>query len=110
MKNNRKSFSLLLFVLFFIGISVKAQLSVSINNKAIQIQSEKYTYSFTPSFTILYSATDPGMMMKPLNIKSLSYNVLTWTMSVSRRAFKQPVSVMLATLPSLTFLLPQNLF
>ena len=86
MKNNRKSFSLLLFVLFFVGISVKAQLFVSVDSKAIQIQSEKTTYSFTPIFTILYSATDPDMMMKPLNIKSLSYNVLTWKVKDSSKA------------------------
>ncbi len=86
MKNSLKSFSLLLFIYLTIGMSVKAQLSVSIENKAIQIQSEKNTYSFTPSFTILYSATDPGMMMKPVNIKTVSYNVLTWKVKDSSKA------------------------
>jgi len=86
MKNCRKIFSLVFLIHLSIGLSVKAQLSVSVNSKAIQIQSEKTTYSFTPSFTILYSATDPGMMMKPLNMKSLSYNVLTWTVKDSSKA------------------------
>ena len=82
----RKSFSLFLLIQLSVGISAKAQLSISIDNKAIQIQSEKTAYSFTPSFTILYNATDPGMMMKPVNIKTVSYNVLTWTVKDSSKA------------------------
>ncbi|MFM2232904.1 MAG: hypothetical protein RJB31_1605, partial [Bacteroidota bacterium] len=86
MKHIEKSFALFLLIHLTIGMSVKAQLSVSINNNAIQIQSGKGTYSFSPSFTVLYNATDPDMMMKPLNIKSLSYNVLTWKVKDSSKA------------------------
>jgi hypothetical protein len=86
MNTMRKSLSLFLLIQLSVGISAKAQLSISVDNKAIQIQSEKTAYSFTPSFTILYSAADPGMMMKPVNIKTVSYNVLTWTVKDSSKA------------------------
>ena len=86
MKHIEKSFALFLLIHLSVGVSVKAQLSVGIDNNAIQIQSGKGTYSFSPSFTVLYNATDPDMMMKPLNIKSLSYNVLTWKVKDSSKA------------------------
>jgi hypothetical protein len=86
MKHIEKSFALFLLIHLSVGVSVKAQLAVGIDNNAIQIQSGKGTYSFSPSFTVLYNATDPDMMMKPVNIKTVSYNVLTWKVKDSSKA------------------------
>ena len=86
MNTIRKFLSLFLLIQLSFGISLKAQLSVNIENKSIQIQSGKTYYSFTPTFTVLYNATDPDMMMKPVNIKTVSYNVLTWKVKDSSKA------------------------
>ena len=82
----RKSFYLFLLIQLSVGISAKGQLSVKIENSTIQIQSGNTNYSFTPTFTVLYNATDPDMMLKPMNIKNLSYNVLTWKVKDSSKA------------------------
>ena len=86
MNKLRNFFSLILLFHLSFGISVKAQLSVKIENRTIQIQSGERNYSFSPSFTVLYNATDPDMMMKPVNIKTVSYNVLTWRVKDSSKA------------------------
>ena len=82
----RKSIYLFLLIQLSVGISAKGQLSVKIENSTIQIQSGNTNYSFTPTFTVLYNATDPDMMLKPMNIKNLSYNVLTWKVKDSSKA------------------------
>lgn len=82
----RKSLSLFLLIQLSVGLSVMAQLSIIVDNKAIQILSGKTYYSFSPSFTVLYNDTDPDMMLKPVNIKTVSYNVLTWKVKDSSKA------------------------
>lgn len=52
----------------------------------IRIKSEQRSYTFTPSFVVLYNATDPGMALKPAGIKKVEYNVLTWKVQDSSRA------------------------
>ena len=86
MNNNRKYLATLLLFHLSFAISVKAQLPVKIENGTIQIESKNTNYSFTPTFTVLYNATDPDMMMKPVNIKAVSYNVLTWKVKDSSKA------------------------
>lgn len=86
MNNKKKLFSLFLLVHFSTGTTVKAQLSVNIENETIQIQSGRSSYPFRASFTVLYNATDPDMALKPVNIKTVSYNVLTWKVKDSSKA------------------------
>ncbi|KAA2243888.1 hypothetical protein F0L74_12395 [Chitinophaga agrisoli] len=48
------------------------------------------TYTFTPSFVVLYNAADPGMALKPAGIKKVAYNVLTWKVTDTSKAdFRQ---------------------
>ncbi|HEX6428780.1 MAG TPA: hypothetical protein VF008_13890 [Niastella sp.] len=58
-------------------------------NKVV-ITRAQHAYTFSPSFVVLYNATDPGMALKPAGIKKVDYNVLTWKVSDSTKAdFKQ---------------------
>lgn len=86
MRKTNKYNSTFLFMLLFTCLSVQAQLSVRIDKKAITIRSGNAAYTFYPTFTVLYNPTDPGMALKPLNIKNVSYNVLTWKVTDSSKA------------------------
>jgi hypothetical protein len=67
-----------------------AQVSVPAGQNNIVIRSRQHNYSFSPSFVVLYNATDPGMALKPAGIKKVDYNVLTWKVKDSSKAdFKQ---------------------
>lgn len=80
MKNGTYSLSLLFFSL--IGTGTKAQVRLSANKQHIEISN----YSFTPTFSVLYNATDPAMALKPAGIKKVEYNVLTWKVTDSTKA------------------------
>jgi hypothetical protein len=59
-------------------------------SKDIQVTAAGRSYTFAPSFVVLYNATDPAMALKPAGIKKVSYNVLTWKAADSSKAeFKQ---------------------
>lgn len=83
------------YCLLFLSVTIPAtgsfaQVNVSVGKKDILIKSGKRSYTFTPSFTILYNAADPGMALKPAGLKKVEYNVLTWKVSdSSRNDFKQ---------------------
>lgn len=66
--------------------AAKAQVSVPAGQSDIIIRSGQRSYAFTPSFVVLYNATDPGMALKPSGIKKVEYNVLTWKVKDSSRA------------------------
>ncbi|QEC45964.1 hypothetical protein FSB84_16375 [Pseudobacter ginsenosidimutans] len=54
------------------------------------IKSGKRSYGFSPAFTVLYNATDPGMALKPAGLKKVEYNVLTWKVTdSSKNDFRQ---------------------
>jgi len=55
-----------------------AQARLSADKAAVDITVAGKHYLFNPSFLILYNEQDPGMALKPGNIKKVSYNVLTW--------------------------------
>jgi hypothetical protein len=81
---------LLLLVLSLPVASLRSQVSIPAGRTDIVIRSGKQSYTFTPSFTILYNASDPGMALKPAGLKKVEYNVLTWKVSdSSRNDFKQ---------------------
>ncbi len=86
MKIINKSSTLFLLIQLSLWISVKAQLSVVVENKTIQVQSGKLSYPFEPFFNVLYNTADPDMALKPVNIKTVSYNVLTWKVKDSSKA------------------------
>lgn len=70
--------------------TVNAQQQVAVNQRDIVINAADHQYVFTPSFVVLYNATDPGMALKPAGIKKVEYNVLTWKVADSTKAdFKQ---------------------
>lgn len=67
-----------------------AQVSVSTGKTDIILKSGKKSYTFAPSFTILYNAADPGMALKPAGLRKVEYNVLTWKVTdSSKNDFKQ---------------------
>lgn len=68
-----------------VGIS-QAQVSIPAGQSNVIIKSGQRTYTFSPSFVVLYNATDPGMALKPAGIKKVEYNVLTWKVQYSSRA------------------------
>lgn len=69
-----------------LAASAQAQVTVPAGQTSIAIRSGQQTYTFSPSFTILYNATDPGMALKPAGIKKVEYNVLTWKVKDSSKA------------------------
>ncbi len=64
----------------------QAQVSVPGGQTNVIIKSGQRNYTFSPSFVVLYNATDPGMALKPAGIKKVEYNVLTWKVQDSTRA------------------------
>ncbi|MBO9636019.1 MAG: hypothetical protein J7578_23150, partial [Chitinophagaceae bacterium] len=85
--------TLYFFLLLMAALQVDraaSQVSMSANGKDILVKTGKRSYSFTPTFTVLYNATDPGMALKPAGLKKVEYNVLTWKVTdSSRNDFKQ---------------------
>lgn len=77
----------------------RAQLSCHIakDQQAIEIRSGNKTYRFSPQFTILYNAADPGMALKPANIKQVPYNVLTWKVTDPAKADYKAAKISEAT-------------
>lgn len=63
-----------------------AQVSIPAGQANVIIKSGQHSYTFSPSFTILYNAGDPGMALKPAGIKKVEYNVLTWKVQDSTKA------------------------
>jgi hypothetical protein len=57
------------------------------------ILSDQRSYSFSPSFTILFNESDPDMALKPLNLPNLAYNVLTWKVADSSKADFVPKNI-----------------
>lgn len=90
MKGIQFRYSLLLLmacVAFEQGFS---QVSVSAASLDMVVKSGQRAYSFSPRFTVLYNAADPGMALKPSGLKKVEYNVLTWKVTdSSRNDFKQ---------------------
>lgn len=85
----RKSIIVTGFTLF-LSITGIAQVKLNTDQKSIEIKAADRIYTFLPEFTVLYSATDPGMALKPAGLKKVSYNVPTWKTSDSTLAdFKQ---------------------
>ncbi|MCH5598398.1 hypothetical protein [Niabella ginsengisoli] len=73
-----------------IGLPGLTQVRYNEKNNSIEIRSGSKVYSFLPEFVVLYSSKDPGLALKPAEIKKVSYNVPTWTVTDSMLAdFKQ---------------------
>lgn len=90
MKRLQFQYYLLLFIAALYVENAVSQVSIAANRRDIVIKSGKRSYIFTPSFTVLYNATDPGMALKPAGLKKVEYNVLTWKVTdSSRNDFKQ---------------------
>ncbi|MDF2192710.1 hypothetical protein [Paraflavitalea sp. CAU 1676] len=80
----------LLLLVAHIPVSLRAQVTVTMDKKELVISRGGRDYRFLPVFTILYNATDPGMALKPTGLQKVEYNVLTWKVSDSvRYDFKQ---------------------
>lgn len=66
--------------------TTQAQVSVPGGQSNVVIKSGQRSYTFAPSFVVLYNATDPAMALKPAGIKKVEYNVLTWKVKDSSKA------------------------
>jgi hypothetical protein len=87
---NRHLRYLIIVLLQLVCCQIQAQVKVSVSKNDIVITSAGRAYTFSPSFVVLYNATDPGMALKPAGIKKVEYNVLTWKVTDSSKAdFKQ---------------------
>ncbi|MGN6419747.1 MAG: hypothetical protein ACTHMC_19750 [Pseudobacter sp.] len=90
MKQRLLRHCLLFFLITLPASGTFAQLNVSVDKKDIVIKSGNRSYIFTPTFTILNNAADPGMALKPAGLKKVEYNVLTWKVTdSSKNDFKQ---------------------
>lgn len=79
-----------IFFLCMAATVVQAQTHVTVNRQQVIIATAGRQYMFTPSFTVLYNAADPGMALKPAGIKHVEYNVLTWKVTDTAKAgFRQ---------------------
>ena len=89
MKHSIGKFCGILISCCWLAMAANAQ-KVQLKDKQVIITSGQHTYTFLPSFVVLYNAADPGMALKPAGIKKVEYNVLTWKVSDSAKAdFKQ---------------------
>ncbi|HEY8896493.1 MAG TPA: hypothetical protein VIM79_16820 [Niastella sp.] len=84
MKHSR--FFGIMIVCCWLVVSANAQKHVQLQNNKIVITNAQHTYIFSPSFVVLYNATDPAMALKPAGIKKVEYNVLTWKVGDSTKA------------------------
>lgn len=77
-------------ILFLLCLVAASQAQVTAGRNGVTVRSGGRSYTFAPSFVVLYNAADPAMAMKPAGIKKVSYNVLTWKTTDSAAAdFKQ---------------------
>lgn len=55
-----------------------AQAAIGKDGQSVVIPKNGKTYTFLPSFIVLYNDADPGMALRPAGIRKVSYNILTW--------------------------------
>lgn len=79
---------LTVFVISLLPLKIAAQLSYTLSHeeKAIVISSNADEYRFTGQFTVLYSATNPDLALRPAGIKGVRYNVPTWKPATTENA------------------------
>jgi hypothetical protein len=86
MMNRKVKILLITLQCCLLTVGTQAQLRVLAGQSNMIITSGQRSYTFTPSFVVLYNATDPAMALKPAGIRKVEYNVLTWKVPDSSRA------------------------
>lgn len=91
----------MLFLLLAVGLvapdTASAQVDTTLQNEAYRVDvqpdgivrirsSETRAFRFVPTFTVLYSDSDPQLELRPADLPNVRYNVPTWKVGEVRQA------------------------